>query len=152
MVFSGVSNRELTNLAIKIGRLQGYVFALVVTVFIAFGQPFLFYYAGADYADAYWVAIFMMVPNVIPLVQSVCLSVIIAQNKHRFRSLVYLVIAIINVVGTWILMNTSLGIIGAALMTGVALVIGQGFAMNWYYQKRLALKWTGSGKRLGEFF
>lgn len=152
MVFSGVSNRELTNLAIKIGRLQGYVFALVVTVFIAFGQPFLFYYAGADYADAYWVAIFMMVPNVIPLVQSVCLSVIIAQNKHRFRSLVYLVIAIINVVGTWILMNTSLGIIGAALMTGVALVIGQGFAMNWYYQKKTGLEMDRFWKEIGRIF
>lgn len=150
MVFGGASNQELTDLAIKIGRLQGYIFALVVTGFITFGQPFIFYYAGADYQDAYWVALLMMVPNVIPLVQSVCLSIIIAQNRHRFRSLVYLAIAIINVVGTWILMNTPLGIIGAALMTGIALVIGQGFAMNWYYQKKTGLEigrfWKETGK------
>lgn len=140
MVFSGASNRELTNLAIKVGRLQGYIFALVVTGFIAFGQPFIFYYAGKDYADAYWVAILMMIPNMIPLVQSVCLDIIIAQNKHRFRSLVYLGIAISNVIGTWFLMRTSLGIIGAALMTGIALVIGQGLVMNWYYHKRTGLE------------
>ena len=46
----------------------------------------------------------MMVPNMIPLVQSVCLSIIFAQNKHRFRSLTYLGIAILNVIGTWFMM------------------------------------------------
>ncbi len=152
MVFSGASNWELTDLAIKIGRLQGYVFALVVTGFIAFGQPFIFYYAGPDYADAYWVAIFMMVPNMIPLVQSVCLSVIIAQNKHRFRSIVYLGIAVMNVIGTWLLMQTSLGIIGAALMTGIALMIGQGFIMNWYYQKKTGLDIVRFWKELGKIY
>ena len=33
----------------------------------------------------------------------------------------------------------TMGIIGAALMTGVALVIGQGFVMNWYYHKKTGL-------------
>lgn len=139
MVFSGSSNKELTNLAIKVGRLQGYIFALVVTGFIAFGPPFIYYYAGEDYSDAYWVAIFMMIPNMIPLVQSVCLSIVIAKNKHKFRSIVYLFIAILNVVGTWFLMQV-MGIVGAALMTGIALVIGQGFIMNWYYWKKTGLE------------
>lgn len=80
----------------------------------------------------------MMVPNMIPLVQSVCLSTIIAKNKHRFRSLVYLGIAISNVVGTWFLMQI-MGVVGAALMTGIALIIGQGFVMNWYYWKKIKL-------------
>lgn len=138
MVFSGVSNRELTDLAIRVGRLQGYIMTLVVSGFIAFGQPFIHFYAGEEYKDAYWVAVFMMVPNMIPLVQSVCLSIITAQNKHAFRSLVYLGIAVLNVVATWFLMQT-MGIIGAALTTGAALLIGQGFAMNWYYHRKTGL-------------
>ena len=125
MVFSGASNEELTELAIKVGRLQGYVIALIVTGFIAFGRPFISLYAGNEYKDAYWVAILMMVPNMIPLVQSICLNVIVAQNKHKFRSLVYLGIAITNVIGTWFMMHIW-GVIGAALMTGIAVVIGQG--------------------------
>lgn len=133
MVFSGASSEELTGLAIRIGRMQGCIITLLVTGFIAFGRPFISFYAGEEYKDAYWVAVLMMVPNMIPLVQSVCLSIIVAQNKHRFRSLVYLGIAILNVVGTWFLLQTPLGIVGAALMTGVALIIGQGFIMNWYY-------------------
>lgn len=138
MVFQGASNDELTDLAIRVGRIQGYIMTLIVSGFIAFGQPFINFYVGSDYADAYWVAIPMMVPNMIPLVQSICLNVIVAQNKHKFRSLVYLGIAVLNVVGTWFLMQ-SMGIIGAALMTGLALVIGQGFVMNWYYHKKTGL-------------
>jgi len=145
MVFSGASNKELTDLTIRVGRLQGYIISLIVTGFITFGKPFIHFYAGDSYIDAYWVAVFMMIPNMIPLVQSVCLSIIVAQNKHRFRSLVYLGIAILNVIGTWFLMRTSLGIVGAALMTGIAVVIGQGFVMNWYY-------WKKTGLEIGRFW
>ena len=120
MVFSGSTESELTDLAIKVGRIQALIISLVITGFISFGQPFIHFYAGDEYKDSYWVAVLMMVPNMIPLVQSVCLSVIIAKNKHKFRSLVYLGIAILNVIGTWFLMQTPLGIIGAALMTGSA--------------------------------
>lgn len=139
MVFEGASNKELTDLAIKVGRIQCYIISLIVTGFIVFGRQFIHFYVGAGYEEAYWVAIFMMIPNMIPLVQSVCLSVVVAKNQHRFRSIVYLCIAILNVAGTWVLMQT-MGIVGAALMTGIALIIGTGFVMNWYYLKKTGLE------------
>lgn len=151
MVFSGVDKSELTKFSIRIGRIQAYIIALIVTGFIAFGQPFIYYYAGEEYKDAYWVAILMMIPNLIPLVQSVCLNIIVAENRHRFRSIVYLGIAILNVIGTWVLMQI-MGIIGAALMTGVALIIGQGFVMNWYYWKKIKLDIPRFWKEVGGVF
>lgn len=152
MVFSGTTNTELTDLCIKVGRMQAYIISLIITGFIAFGQTFLYYYAGAEYGDSYWVAILIMIPNMIPLVQSVCLSIVIAQNKHRFRSLVYLGIAIANVIGTWFLMQTPLGVIGAALVTGIALIIGQGFVMNWYYWKKVHLEIPRFWKEVGNIY
>ena len=128
----------MTDLAVRVGRIQGYIMMLIVSGFIAFGKPFIVFYAGEDYLDAYWVAIFMMVPLMVPLVQSLCLNVVVAQNKHRFRSLVYLGIAILNVIGTWFLMQ-YMGVIGAALMSGIGLILGQGFVMNWYYHKKTGL-------------
>lgn len=151
MVFSGTSGHELTNLAIKTGRLQGYVFTLVVSGFIAFGRPFIAFYAGDGYEDAYWVAILMMIPNMIPLVQSVCLNVIVAQNRHRFRSLVYLGIAILNAIGTWFLMQCW-GVIGAALMTGLALILGQGLVMNWYYHRKTGLEMIWFWKEVSKIY
>lgn len=151
MVFQGASNEALTDLAIRIGRLQGYIMVLVISGFIAFGQPFIRFYAGEEYSEAYWVAVLMMIPNMIPLVQSICLNVVVAQNRHRFRSLVYLGIAILNVIGTWFLMH-AMGIVGAALMTGVALVIGQGFVMNWYYHKKTGLDMIRFWKKLANIY
>lgn len=149
MVFQGASSEELTDLAIRTGRIQCYIITLIVTGFIVFGRPFISFYVGDGYADAYWVAVLIMVPNMIPLVQSVCLSIITAQNKHRFRSLVYLGIAIINVIGTWLLLK-PMGIIGAALVTGLALIVGPGFLMNWYYHNKTGLNMVRFWKSVGK--
>lgn len=149
MVLSGKSGRELTDLSIKVGRIQCYIMMLVITGFIVFGKPFIYYYAGKGYDESYWVAILMMIPNMIPLAQTVCLNVVVAQNKHQFRSIVYLMIAIVNVIGTWFLMQV-MGVVGAALMTGIALILGQGFAMNWFYKVKSGLDierfWIEVGK------
>ena len=138
MVFSGASTHELSDLMIRAGRIQAYIITLIISGFIAFGQPFLLFYAGEGYEDAYWVAILLMVPNMIPLLESLCLTIIIAENRHRFRSLVYLFIAISNVIGTWILLQYK-GIVGAAAMTAISVLIGHGMIMNWYYYKKIGL-------------
>lgn len=139
LVFQGANSNELTAYATKFGRIQSYLAGLLISGFIAFGQPFISFYAGAGYEDAYWVAAFMAVPSMIYLVQSVCLSIVIAKNMHQFRSFVYMLVAVINVIGTWYLMQ-FFGVSGAAFMTGLATIIGHGFLMNWYYQTRVGLK------------
>lgn len=137
MVFSGGDSEELTDLLIRFGRLQAYIVAIVCSGFIAFGQDFILLWAGEGYEAAYWVALFTMVPSCIPLMQSVALNIIVAQNKHRFRALVYLVIALINVGGTIVAVNYW-GIIGAAMVSCVAYIFGQ-IIMNWYYWKKIKL-------------
>jgi O-antigen/teichoic acid export membrane protein len=151
LVFTGASSNDLVDFAVRIGRLQGLIFALVVSGFIAFGQPFIAIYAGEGYEDAYWVAMLMMIPNMIPLLQSVCLNVILAQNKHKFRSLVHLGVAILNVIGTWYIMHV-MGIVGAALMTGITLLIGHGLAMNWYYHIKIGLDMFRFWKECAKIF
>lgn len=151
MVFRGASAAELTDLAIRVGRIQGYIMCLIVFGFICFGRPFIHFYAGEGYEASYWVAVLVMIPNMVPLLQSVCLSIITAQNKHKFRSLVYLGIAIANVVGTWFMMQ-RFGVVGAAFMTGLALLAGNGLVMNWYYSRKIGLEigrfWRSIGKLL----
>lgn len=139
MVFEGASNTELTDFAIKIGRIQALIIALIVSGFIAFGRPFIHFYVGDAYSESYIVALLIMIPYMIPIVQNVCLNIVVAKNRHRFRSLVYLWIAILNVVGTWILIR-KIGVSGAALMSGLALILGQGFVMNWFYSKKIGLE------------
>lgn len=134
MVIRETSNEELTNLFIRVGRLQFIVIALIVSGFTVFGQDFITLWAGANYKDAYWVAVFTMFPLCIPLIQNTGLTIVIAQNKHQFRSIVYLIIAIVNVVSTYLVVPYW-GILGAAVCSGIAYIIGQGIIMNVYYYK-----------------
>lgn len=74
MVFQGANGEELTTLAIRVGRIQGYIASLLISAFIVFGQPFICLYAGEGYEDSYWVAIWIACPAIIYLVQSVWLG------------------------------------------------------------------------------
>lgn len=138
MVFSNASNEELTDTAIQMGRIQSLIISLFIFGFISFGRPFIYFYLGEEYTQAYWVAVVCMVPTFIPLVQSFCLNILIARNKNKFRALLYLFLAIINVIGSWFLLQ-DFGIIGAALMSGLASLIGNGFIMNRFYRKHMGI-------------
>ena len=139
MVFSGSNNTELTTYAIRIGRLQCYIVVLVVTCFFLFGKPLIHFYLGDDYLGAYWITIFVCVPKIIVLAQTVCLSIIVAQNKHRFRSIAYLLVAIGNALFTYLILPFG-GIQGAAFMSGLSFFIGHGLIMNWFYWKKSGLE------------
>lgn len=151
MVFKDASNTELTDAVIRFGRLQCYIVAIVCGGFITFGKQFIRLWAGPDYGEAYWVCLCTMIPICIPLIQNVALSIVVAQNKHRFRSIVYLGIAIINVVGTILCVN-NFGIIGAAFVSGIAYVIGTGIIMNWYYWKEIGLEIPRYWKSIANIF
>ena len=134
MVVTNTNRSEWTELFIRVGRIQFLVIALIVSGFSVFGQIFIRLWAGMEYADAFWVAVLTMFPLAIPLIQNTGLSIVIAQNKHQFRAIVYLIIAILNVFSTyWIVPH--MGIIGAALCSCVSYLLGQGLIMNIYYYK-----------------
>lgn len=138
MVFKGCSDAELTDLVIKVGRIQCYIVSLVCFGFIAFGMPFIYFYAGPEYSESYWVAVIMMIPNCIPLVQSACNSVMQAKNMHSFRAKMYIFISIGNAVLTYFLVG-KYGVIGAAIPTGLCYIIGNGLVLNWFFWKKMHL-------------
>ena len=53
-----------------------------------------------DYSQAYIIGLLTMIPLAIPLIQNIAFTVITAQNKLKFRTIVYAVIAVLNVIGT----------------------------------------------------
>ena len=149
MVATDVSKEQFTELFIRIGRLQYFVIALIISGFSVFGQSFIQLWAGSEYADAYWIAILTMFPLCIPLIENTGLSIVIAQNKHKFRSIVYLIIAVLNVVSTYFVVP-YLGGIGAALCSCIAYLVGQGVIMNIYYYRvtkiNIPLFWKNIGR------
>ncbi len=138
MAVKDTPKSEFTELFIRIGRIQFILLIFALTAFIAFGKQFLILWVGNVYADAYYVALFVLVPLIIPLIQNIGLTMLYAMNKHKFRSIVYFFIAIINVVLTFLWVN-KFGIIGAAFATCIAYLIGHVLIMNWYYHKKVGI-------------
>jgi O-antigen/teichoic acid export membrane protein len=138
MVFSGETNAQLSDVMIRFGRMQSYLVSLIACGFVAFGQQFIAWYAGTEYQLSYWIALIIIIPNCIPLIQSVALAILRAKNMHKFRSILYTVIAIANFVGTLLLIRPW-GLIGASIPTGLALLIGNGVIINIYYWKKVGL-------------
>ena len=138
MVVKDASAGHLTDLFIRVGRLQFLVVALIVSGFVAFGQAFIELWVGPDYRDSYWITVLNLFPLCVPLIQNTGYQILMATNKHRFRAVTYLIIAILNVISTWFIVPW-LGGIGAALCSCLAYLLGHGIAINLYYYKVIHL-------------
>lgn len=131
-------NKKQTDLFIKVGRLQFILLALILTGFILFGKFFVSVWAGVEYSSSYYVAILLMTPEIVPLTQNIGIEVQRAKNKHQFRSVVYLVMAIINIIIS-IYFAALWGEIGAAIGTTISLVLANGLVMNIFYHKVIGI-------------
>lgn len=149
LVAKNESPQVISELLIRIGRLQYLVVSLVLSGYVVFGQEFIRLWAGPEYADAYYVALLTMIPLAVPLIQNIAFTTIVAQNKHHFRSVIYAIVAVVNVVSTYLVLPYY-GIIGAATCTAVAFVLGQGIIMNLYYYNVTKLDIPGFWKNIGK--
>lgn len=132
------SDYQLTNLFIKIGRVQYFILMLIMTGFIFFGKYFIGLWAGEGYELAYYLILILMIPSTVPLIQNIGIEVQRAKNKHQFRSLVYLLVAVINVVVSIILCK-NYGIVGVTVGTAFANIVGCSIIMNIYYHKKIGI-------------
>lgn len=131
-------DEELTMLFTKVGRVQWYILSLILTGFIFFGKFFIIKWAGKDYENSYYVALLLMVPAIIPLIQNIGIEIQRAKYKHKFRSIVYLIMSIINVViSIWL--SSIWHEIGAAIGTTMSLLLANGLIMNIYYHKQCGI-------------
>ena len=126
---------RLTEIFIKVGRIQFMIMGLIASGFVFFGKYFITeIYVTVEYENAYYAALFLILPFIVPLIQNVGLEIQRAVNKHKFRSLVCLGMAVINVIIS-IPLGIYFGCVGTAAGTAVSLVIANGIIMNIYYHK-----------------
>lgn len=129
-------NIALTELFTKVGRIQFWVLGLIATGVAFFGQFFIInIWAGEHYGDSYVVALLLIVPASIALIQNLGIEIQRAEFKHQFRSIVYLFMALINLVLSIVLCK-QYGAIGCAIGTAISLVVANGLIMNIYYHLR----------------
>lgn len=143
-------NDRLTNLFIKIGRTQLMVILLVLIELIFIGRPFIGFWAGKDYYSAYPILLLLIVPVTVPLIQNAGIAIQQAKNMHVFRSVLYVVIALINA-GLSLVLVQNYGALGTAFATAVSIILGNIILMNWYYQKYIGLDIKRFWKTMAHF-
>lgn len=131
--------KEFTELMARIGRIQWLILGLVTGGFIVFGRYFIVHiFAGEGYEDAYAASLFLVLPALIPLIQNIGIEMQRALNKHQFRSIIYLIMAVGNVAIS-IPLAAKWGAIGAAMGTAISLLVANGVIMNVFYHKVLQI-------------
>ncbi len=124
---------KVTELFVKIGRVQFVILALVSSGLVFFGKEFITcFWAGNEYEESYYVLLLLMIPATIPLIQNLGIEIQRALNRHQFRSIVYLCMAGINLAISIVLVK-KYGAVGSAIGTAIALILANGIIMNLYY-------------------
>ena len=127
---------QLTELFTKVGRVQFLILGLISTGIFFFGHSFITdYWAGEGYDNSYVVAILLIFSGSIALVQNTGIEIQRALNKHQFRSIVYMIMALFNL-GLSIILCQLYGAVGSAVGTAISLVLANGLIINIYYHKR----------------
>ena len=135
MVATNDDNRSISDLFIRTGRIQYLVMALVLSGFIVFGRQFIVLWAGAGYEDAYIICLLFFFSLLIPMIQNLGITILQARNQMKFRSLLYIFIAM-AALALQIVLARRYGGVGCAIAVSGALLLGQGLIMNIYYSKR----------------
>lgn len=135
MVATNRSRKEISDLFIRTGRIQYIVLAYILSGFIIFGRQFIELWAGAGYSDAYMISLLFFIPLTVPLIQNLGITILQARNEMKFRSVLYIIIALVSL-AMQIVLTSHFGGIGCAMGVSGALVVGQILIMNVYYRRR----------------
>lgn len=146
-------DKSLNDVFVRIGRVQFLVVSFILIGFIFFGHQFINLWAGENYGlTSYIIAVLLLLSLYVPLFQNIGIEIQKAKNMHKARSIVYLLIAIVNVVFTIVVILLckhyfpndlesfkKYASIGAVFVTFVCRLLGQGIFMNIYYHKKVGL-------------
>ncbi|KAB8288017.1 Polysaccharide biosynthesis protein [Bifidobacterium ramosum] len=141
MVATENNNRKLTELMTRVGRYQMILFCFVYGGFALVGQYFIRIWAGESFGDAYWMILIMTLPVAIPLTQNTGIEIQRAKNRHKMRSLIYILTSVIDIIIS-IVFIPSFGYWATTWGYVASIVLGTGLFMNWYYHYRIGLDMT----------
>ena len=138
MVAESDDNTALTHLMTRVGRYQMVLFWYLFGGFIVLGRFFVHIWAGDANADAYWLAVIMVFPVMIPLTQNTGIEIQRAKNRHKTRSIIYILTSVIDIAIS-VLLIPKMGYWATAIGYDASILLGTGLFMNWYYQTHIGL-------------
>lgn len=137
-IHSGATNEEIDDIIIQLGRKQFMITGLCLVGFVIVGRDFIRLWMGEQYMGAWTIALIIMVPSMIELIESIAISVTLAKGKNGIRTLILAVAALFNIIFTIIFIKWF-GYLGAPIATALSYVFGYIVATNIFYYKVLGI-------------
>ena len=132
------SSDDVSKYFARIGRYQSILVVLVLTGVVAFGQEFIVLLAGEGYQYSYIVALLLMIPYSIDLIQTCGSTILQVKNQYVYRTKMMIAISLVKI-GLTIILVKIMGPIGAALSTTVVIILGNGLYLNYIYSKKIGI-------------
>lgn len=128
----------ITNLMIKVGRIQLFVIGLFVIAIITLGIDFIRLWMGDDFSMSYWIALFLILPGTIKITQEIASTLVFIENKVKYSAFIYLLSSIASV-SISIILIPYYGSLGAAIGISTGIFFFQIIGMNLLYYREMKI-------------
>ena len=135
--------KGVTDLMIRVGRLQLFILSLILLGFLFVGDIFIELWVGDSFHNSYFVLILLTLSNYISLTQSIAFDMVYAENRIKYVSIITLASSFLSLLMS-IVLAPKFGALGCAFSFCVAMNINQ-LVLNLYYKRKLGLE-------IGRFF
>lgn len=133
---------ELNDLFLRVSKVQIIIIIFIVFGFISCGKNFIDLWLGNEYRDVYYYSCVLLFIEIVPLTVNFGIEVQRAMNKHKFRAVLYIILALINVAISMVLIYLipkEYAIWGAIAGTVFSVIIGNWTILNIYNHKKIGL-------------
>lgn len=131
--------REITNLMIRVGRIQLVLMGLLIIGLIVLGQEFIILWMGIDFSESYYVVLFLILPGFITLTQEIAYTYLFVINELKYRAIMFVGASILSVIISFVL-APHFGALGCAIGIFSATMICHVIGMNFIYWKKIKLE------------
>jgi O-antigen/teichoic acid export membrane protein len=138
LVTNGSNNFELTNLMIKVGRLQFIILGFILILFFLFGKNFITLWAGEEYNETYIIVLMLFLSITIPMSQTIGGVILQVKNLQFFKTVNYSIMCVFNIFFA-IYLGGLYGAFGVGLATAISVFVFQLIIMNIYYYYNLGI-------------
>lgn len=135
MVKKNQDRQEITQLMVKVGRVQLYIVGIIIVGLLGLGHAFIHLWIGDEYRNSYNVMLFLIAPNLISMTQSIGNTLSFVVNEVKYNSIIAISTSTLSFLLS-LLLAFKWGAIGCALAVFIALMINL-LLLNIFYRKKL---------------
>lgn len=130
-------NKAIHELMVRVGRLQLFIVTLILLGFYCFGRQFIHLWVGDNFANVFWVVVFLTFTNVISNTLQIATEMVFVKNLLKYTTTIGLAWSFVGIVCACFVAS-KYGAVGCAACSGLGLILNQ-FNVQRVYRNRLQL-------------